>query len=98
MSYLASVVMLAVLSPIPWPFRTVYFQAYKPPVEARAGYVATGTLIRQDAKNLILNTEPCSSDREKQVVIFHAPFSTKPAPDAACSNGSKFPQVTVTQG
>ncbi len=98
MSYLASLVMLAFLLLIPQTLRGVYFQAYKPPVEAKAGYVATGILIRQDAKNLLLNTEPCSNEREKQVVIFHAPFSTKAAADASCPGGSRFPQITVTQG
>jgi hypothetical protein len=86
---------LAVMSS--FPADAVNFQAYKPPVEAKVNDVATGTVVRQDAKTLILNTSPCSGDQRKQIVIFHYPFETKQAAPATCPGGKSFQQITANQ-
>jgi hypothetical protein len=99
MNYVATMVILASLvGPWSFPVRGGYFQAYKPPIEAKAGDVATGTVVHQDTQSLILNTTPCNGDREKQIVIFRAPFETKNAEPISCPNGTTFQQVTANKG
>ena len=78
------------------PVRGVYFQAYKPPIEAKLGYVATGAVIKRDAQTLILDTTPCD-EREKQIVVFHSPFGTKDAQPILCPGGKTFQQITVNK-
>jgi len=96
MNYMATMVILASLvGPM---VRGAYFQAYKPPIEAKGGDVATGTVIRQDTQTLILNTTPCNDDREKQIVILRAPFATKTAEPISCPGGKTFQQVTANKG
>ena len=98
MNYLATMAILASLvGPLSFPVRGAYFQAYKPPIEAQAGDVATGTVVRQDTQTLILNTTPCNGDREKQIVIFRAPFGTRPAEPISCPGGRTFQQVTANK-
>jgi hypothetical protein len=94
MNYLVIVAVLALLGPLP---STGHFQAYRPPIETKAGDVATGAVVRQDTNTLILNTTPCSGDREKQIVIFHSPFGTQSASPASCPGGTTIQQVTVSQ-
>ncbi len=95
MNYMATMAILASLTaPL---VRGEYFQAYKPPIEAKAGYVATGTVMRQDTQTLILNTTPCSGDQAKQIVIFHSPFGTNNSESITCPGGKTFQQVTVNQ-
>jgi hypothetical protein len=99
MNYVATMAILAsLMGPLSFPVRGWYFQAYMPPIEAKAGDVATGTVVRQDTQTLILNTTPCSGDREKQIVIFHSPFETKNAAPISCPGGKTFEQITVNQG
>ena len=86
---------LAALQPIA--LDLAYSQAYKPPIEAKVGEVATGSVVKQDTRTLILNTTPCGGDRQKQIVIFHSPFETRPAVTARCSDGKTYDQVTATQ-
>jgi hypothetical protein len=74
-----------------------YCQAHKPPIEAKPGYVATGTVMQQDTRTLILNTTPCD-DQEKQIVIFRSPFGTKNADPILCPSGKTFQQITANQG
>jgi hypothetical protein len=98
MNYVATIVILASLvGPFSFPIGGGYFQAYKPPIEAKTGDVATGTVVRQDTQTLILNTTPCNGDREKQIVIFHSPFGTKNAEPISCSGGKTFQQITANQ-
>jgi hypothetical protein len=80
-----------------FPVDAAYSQAYKPPIEAKVSDVATGTVVRQDPKTLILNTTPCNGDREKQIVIFHYPFETKQAAPVTCPGGETFQQITASQ-
>jgi hypothetical protein len=80
-----------------FPVQGAYFQAYKPPIEARFGYVATGTLVQQNAQTLVIDTTPCG-DREKQIVIFRSPFGTKDADPISCPGGKTFQQITANQG
>ncbi|SRR6266496_1274959 len=72
-----------------------YLQAYKPPIQAKPGDVATGAVVRQGTRTLILNTTPC--DREQQIVIFRSPYETKPAAPKTCANGTTLQQITVSQ-
>ena|SRR5438552_1487146 len=74
-----------------------YSQAYRPPIEAKPGYVATGTVVQQDTRTLVLNTTPCD-DQEKQIVIFRSPFGTKNADPILCPGGKTFQQITANQG
>ena len=74
-----------------------YFQAYKPPIEARPGYVATGTVVQQNAQTLVLDTTPCD-EREKQIVIFRSPFGTKDADPISCPGGKTSQRITANQG
>ena len=98
MNYLARLVILtSIMGLLSIRVRGGYFQAYKPPIEAKAGYVATGTVVRQDSQKLILNTTPCR-DRDKQIVIFHSPFGAKNAKPISCPAGKTFQQVTAKQG
>ena len=98
MNYVTSIVILAsLMGHLPFTIGRGYFQAYKPPIEAKTGDVATGTVVRQDAQTLILNTTPCNGDREKQVVIFHSPFGTKNAEPILCPGGKTFQQIAATQ-
>ena len=98
MNYVATITLLAGLAgPLSQPVRAGYFQAYKPPIEARAGDAATGTVVRQDPRTLILNTTPCYGDRDKQIILFHSPFRTKPAPAISCPDGTTLQQVTANQ-
>jgi hypothetical protein len=98
MNCASTVVVLGYLAAmLSFPADAANLQAYKPPIEAKVNDVATGTVARQDAKTLILNTTPCSGDREKQIVIFHYPFETKPAAPATCPGGKTFQQVTANQ-
>lgn len=99
MNCVATMAILAsLLGPLSHPVRGGYFQAYKPPIEAKAGDVATGTVVRQDPQTLILNTTPCNGDREKQIVIFHSPLGTKNADPISCPGGKTFQQITANQG
>jgi hypothetical protein len=98
MNYVATMAILASLVGAPsFPVRGGYFQAYKPPIEARAGDVATGTVVRQDTQTLILNTTPCNGDGERQIVIFHSPFVTNNAGPVSCPGGKTLQQVTASQ-
>jgi hypothetical protein len=98
MNYVASKVILAFLvGLLSCSARVGHSQAYRPPIEARVGDVATGTVVRQDTQTLILNTTPCNGDREKQIVIFHSPFETKPAEGISCPGGHTFQQITANQ-
>jgi hypothetical protein len=98
MSYVTFILLLASLTGhLPFAIGGGYFQAYKPPIEAKTGDVATGTVVRQDAQTLILNTTPCNGDREKQVVIFHSPFGTKSAEPILCPGGKTLQQIVATQ-
>jgi len=74
-----------------------YGQAYRPPIEAKPGYAATGAVVQQDVRTLILNTTPCD-DQEKQIVIFRTPFGTKSANPIVCPSGKTLQQVTANQG
>ena len=98
MNCMVTMTLLAsLLASLAAPLRGAYFQAYRPPIEARAGDIATGTVVRQEPQTLILNTNPCSAERDKQVVIFHAPFTTRNAEAASCKNGQTFSQITASQ-
>lgn len=98
MNYVASkVIWASLVGLLSFPTQLGYSQAYKPPIEARAGDVATGIVVRQDAQTLILNTTPCNGDREKQIVIFHSPFEAKEAGPVSCPSGQTFQQVTASQ-
>ncbi len=95
MNYMATIAIMASLigsSPV----RGAYFQLYKPPIEARPGDIATGTVLRQDTRTLILDTTPCVA-REKQIVIFHSPFGTRNAEPISCPGGKTFQQITANQ-
>jgi hypothetical protein len=98
MNYVATLAILtSLVGPLYSPMRGGYFQAYKPPIEAKAGDVATGTVVRQDGQTLILNATPCDGDRGKQIVIFHAPFGTKNVEPISCPGGKTFQQVSANQ-
>jgi hypothetical protein len=98
MNYVATIAILASLvGPSSFPVRRAHFQAYKPPIQAKPGDVATGTVVRQDTQSLILNATPCS-DREKQIVIFRSPFGTKSADPILCPGGKTYQQITANQG
>ncbi len=98
MNCMVTITLLAsLLGSLAAPPRGAYFQAYRPPIEARTGDVATGTVVRQEPQTLVLNTNPCSGERDKQIVIFHAPFTSKNAEPASCPNGQSFSQITASQ-
>jgi hypothetical protein len=77
-------------------FPGAHFQAYKPPIEARPGYVATGMVVQQNAQTLVLDTTPCERSA-KQIVIFHSPFGTKVAEPISCPDGKTFQRTTANQ-
>ena len=97
MNYVAIATLAFFVGSLSLPVPGTYLQAYKPPIEAKAGDVATGTVVRQDGQVLILNTTPCNSDQGKQIVIFRSPFSTKNAEQIACPDGKKVQQITANQ-
>jgi hypothetical protein len=97
MNRLETIPILAYLVvPFSFPVQGVYFQAYKPPIEARPGYVATGTVVQQNAQTLVLDTTPCD-DRGKQIVIFRSPFGTKDADLISSPGGKTFQRITANQ-
>jgi|SRR5215469_6315742 len=98
MNYVTQIAILASLvGSFSFPIRGMYFQAYKPPIEAKTGYVATGTVVHEDTQTLILNTTPCD-DREKQLVIFRTPFGKKNADPILCPSGKTLQQTTANKG
>jgi hypothetical protein len=98
MNCLATIPILAsLLGSLSFPVPRAYFQAYKPPLEAKPGYVATGAVVQQNAQTLVLDTTPCEH-AEKQIVIFHSPFGTKDAEPISCPDGKTFRRTTANQG
>ena len=73
-----------------------HFQAYKPPIEAKPGYIAIGMVVQQSAQTLVLDTTPCERS-EKQIVIFHSPFGTKGSEPISCPDGKTFQRITANQ-
>lgn len=98
MNCLTTIPILAILAgSVAFAFHGAHFQAYKPPIEAKPGYVTTGTVVQQDAQTLVLDTTPCEHS-EKQIVIFHSPFGAKDAEPISCPDGKTFRRITVNQG
>ncbi len=71
-------------------------QAPKPPVEARAGDIATGTVESENGGKLYLNTTPCKPAQEADIVVFHQPYIRTPAGEIICY-GHHFDKASVRQ-
>jgi hypothetical protein len=89
-------ILVSVVGSLSFSISGAYSQAYKPPIEAKPGYVATGTVVQQDTRTLVLNTTPCN-DQEKQIVIFRSPFGTQNADPISCPGGKTFQQIRANQ-
>jgi hypothetical protein len=76
---------------------TVSFsQTPRPPVEAKRGDIATGTIERENGGTLYLNTTPCSPPQEADIVIFHQPYAKTSAGEIVCF-GHHFDKMSVRQ-
>lgn len=71
-------------------------QAPKPPVEARPGDIATGTVESENGGRLYLNTTPCKPAQEADIVVFHQPYTKTPAGEIVCY-GHHYDKVSVRQ-
>jgi hypothetical protein len=71
-------------------------QAPKPPVEARAGDIASGVVESEKADKLYLNTTPCEPAQEADTVVFHKPYTKTAAGEIVCL-GHHYDKVTVRQ-
>jgi hypothetical protein len=73
-----------------------FTQAPKPPVEARAGDIASGVVESEKPDKLYLNTTPCKPAQEADTVVFHKPYTKTAAGEIVC-NGHHFDKVSVRQ-
>jgi hypothetical protein len=71
-------------------------QAPKPPVEARAGDIASGVVESEKADKLYLNTTPCKPAQEADTVVFHKPYTKTPAGEIVCL-GHHYDKFSVRQ-
>jgi hypothetical protein len=73
-----------------------FSQAPKPPVEARAGDIASGVVESEKPDKLYLNTTPCKPAQEADTVVFRKPYTKTAAGEIVC-NGHHFDKVSVRQ-
>ena len=66
------------------------------PIEATAGFSATGVVQSEANGKLYLNTNPCGSPGEARIVIFHDPYERTSAGIIECYP-NRFDKVTVKQ-
>jgi len=65
-----------------------------PPISARPGQTATGTVISESNGVLRLNVSPCAA--QQRIVVFRNPYVKDDAGVARCANGNK-PMVQASQ-
>lgn len=66
------------------------------PIEATAGYSATGVVQSEGGGRLYLNTNPCGAPADARIVIFHDPYQKSRAGSLQCYP-NHFDTVTVKQ-
>jgi len=66
------------------------------PIEATAGYSATGVVQSEGNGKLYLNTNPCGAPAAARIVIFHDPYDRSKAGALECYP-NHFDTVTVKQ-
>jgi hypothetical protein len=71
-------------------------QVPTPPVEAKPGTVATGSIQSERDGKLYLNTTPCKSAAEARIVIFHEHYQKTAAGTVDCYP-ARFDVFTVEQ-